>query len=55
MKVLESHKSEAINDLVEEFIDEKSIVFTDKANTYLDIANYVEMQNSQKNHELSIS
>ena len=48
MKVLENHKTEAINDVVEESIDEKSIVFTDKANTYLDIADYVEMHVSTK-------
>jgi hypothetical protein len=48
MKVLESHKSEARNDLMEESIDEKSKVLTDKVNTYLDIANYVEMQVSIK-------
>jgi hypothetical protein len=48
MKVLKSHKTEAINDVVQESIDEKSIVFTDKANTYLDIANYVEMHVSTK-------
>lgn len=48
MKVLESHKTESITDVVQESIDEKSIVFTDKANTYLDIANYVEMHVSTK-------
>lgn len=48
MKVLDSHKSGSIDNLVNENIDEQSIVFTDKANTYLDIADYVETHVSEK-------
>ena len=48
MKVLESHKSDDIQDAVEESIDEKSIVFTDKATTYVDIAELVETHIREK-------
>ncbi len=44
MKVLSSHKSNEVNELVEENIDEKSIIFSDKGKTYLDIADLVEAQ-----------
>jgi len=43
MKALTSHKTASINEVIAENIEETSIVFTDKANTYLDIENYVEM------------
>lgn len=35
MNVLEGHKSDTIKNAIQDSIDEESIVFTDKANTYL--------------------
>jgi len=48
MKVLEDHKSDQINDVVEENIDQDAVVFTDKATTYLDIKDYVETHVMEK-------
>lgn len=47
-KVLQTHKSDEINQTLEESIDEKSIVFTDKSTSYVDIADYVEMHITEK-------
>jgi transposase-like protein len=43
MKVLQGHKSDTIENVIRDSIDEESIIFTDKANTYLDIADHVEI------------
>lgn len=48
MKVLEDHKSDQINDVVEENIDQDAIVFTDKATTYLDTKDYVDTHIMEK-------
>lgn len=48
MKALENHKAESIEQTVEENIDLDSIVFTDKANTYNNIADYVEVHITEK-------
>jgi hypothetical protein len=48
MKVLETHKAEEINDLAQETIDMKSIVFSDQSTSYYDIADYVEGHISEK-------
>lgn len=50
-KVLENHKSEQINELVGESIDEKSIVFTDKSTSYLDISDLVELHVTEKSNK----
>ncbi len=42
------YKSEQINQTIQESISEKSILFTDKSTSYIDIADYVEIL-SQKN------
>ena len=42
-KVLKDHTSEQINETILESISEKSILFTDKSTSYIDIADYVEM------------
>lgn len=47
-KVLDSHNSEAINEMVKESIDETSIVFTDKSKSYVDIADFVELHVTEK-------
>ena len=48
MKVLEGHKSDIIKNAIQDSIDEESIVFTDKANTYLYITDHVEFHISEK-------
>lgn len=48
MKVLDTQKKEDINDAVKESLDNKSIVFSDKSKSYVDIANYVEMHIEDK-------
>jgi len=52
-KVLQSHKSEEINEAIEESLDEKSIVLTDKSTSYVDISDYVEMHVMEKSTEQS--
>ena len=47
-KVLDDHTAEGINQTIQESIDEKSIVFTDKSTSYIDIANYVELHVTEK-------
>lgn len=47
-KVLKTHKANEINATIEESLDEKSIVLTDKSTSYVDIADYVEMHVSEK-------
>jgi hypothetical protein len=48
LKVLDTAKSEAINETVKESISEKSIVLSDKATTYVDISKYVETHLTEK-------
>lgn len=50
-KVLTSHAAGEINQTVRESIDEKSIVFTDKSTSYVDIADYVELHISEKSNK----
>lgn len=50
-KVLTDHKADEINETVKESIDEKSIVFTDKSTSYIDIADYVELHITEKSNE----
>ncbi len=40
-KVLENYKAEGVNETIQEFLDEQSIVFTDKSTSYVDIANFI--------------
>ena len=42
MKVLTTHQGKGIEDTSEDNIDEKSIIFSDKSTSYIDIAKYVE-------------
>lgn len=51
MKVLDSHKSESINKTVEENFDEKSIVFSDKSTSYVDLSDYVELHVTEKSSQ----
>lgn len=47
-KVLDSHTSEDIDKTLRSSIEEKTIVFTDKSTSYVDIADYVEMHISER-------
>ena len=51
MKVLESHKKEEVNELVSNTLEDKSIVFSDRSTSYVDIADYVEMHVSEKSNK----
>jgi len=48
MKVLNNHKTDGIDSVIQDCIDDKSIVFSDKANTYLNISEYVEAHITEK-------
>jgi hypothetical protein len=48
MKVLGSHRSEEIDETVEENFDERSIVFSDRSTSYVNISDYVEMHIMEK-------
>jgi hypothetical protein len=52
-KVLTDHAAEQINDQIETSFDDKSIVFTDKSTSYVDIADYVEMHVTEKSTKAS--
>jgi len=47
-KVLKDHTSHEIDALLKETIDEKTIVFSDKSTSYLNIADYVELHITEK-------
>jgi hypothetical protein len=50
-KVLTDHTSEQINQTIQESISEKSILFTDKSTSYIDIADYVEIHVTEKSNK----
>ena len=50
-KVLTDHSSELINQTIQESISEKSILFTDKSTSYIDIADYVEIHITEKSNK----
>jgi hypothetical protein len=51
-KVLENHTAETTDQALEQAIDnEKTIVFTDKSTSYVNIADYVELHISEKSDE----
>lgn len=50
-KVLTGHHSKEINQTIENSIDEKSIVFTDKSTSYVDIANFIELHITEKSNK----
>lgn len=52
-KVLKTHKADEINQTVEESLDEKSIVLTDKSTSYVDISDYIEMHVTEKSSKES--
>ena len=50
-KVLDSHLSSEIDDVVKDSFSETSIVFTDDSTSYIDISDYVELHISEKSTE----
>lgn len=50
-KVLTDHTAEQINQTIQESIDEKSIVFSDKSTSYIDISNFVELHITEKSNK----
>jgi len=48
MKVLNSHKADAINKCITENLDETTIVFSDKSKSYVDIASLIETHITEK-------
>jgi len=50
MQVLDNHSGNSITKVVKESIDEKSIVFTDKSSSYIDICKYVEVHLMEKSN-----
>ena len=50
-KVLKDHTSEQINQTIQESISEKSILFTDKSTSYIDIADYLEIHITEKSNK----
>jgi len=56
MKVLKSQNAEEINQVIENNLDEKSIVFSDKSTSYIDIADYVDVHIMEKSsHETTVN
>ena len=47
MKVLESHKAEAVDETLKESLDGKNIVFSDKSTSYVNISDYVDVHVSE--------
>jgi len=48
MEALQTQKAESINHLVQEKLDDLSIVFSDKSSNYVDIADFVEAHYTEK-------
>lgn len=48
MKVQNNHQADTINDTLKENITEKSIIFSDKSTSYVDISDYVEIHMTEK-------
>ena len=52
-KVLQTHQSTEISETIKGSIDRKSIVFTDKSTSYVDITDYIEMHVTEKSSKES--
>ena len=48
MKTLDTHKMDSIDQVIQENIDKESVVFSDRANTYLNISDYVDTHMIEK-------
>ena len=47
-KVLTDHSADQINETIQESISEKSVIFSDKSTSYIDISDYVEIHITEK-------
>lgn len=52
-KVLQTHQSSEINETIKEPIDDRTIVFTDKSTSYVDIADYIKINVTEKSSKES--
>ena len=52
-KVLDTHKSSEINGAIWESLDERTIVFSDKSTSYVDISDFVELHVTEKSSKKS--
>lgn len=50
-KVLQGHTSDEVDGAIEESLGNRSIVFTDKSTSYVDIADYVELHITEKSNK----
>ena len=48
MKVIPNGKAETIDQILKQSIEEKTIVFTDKSTSYVNISDYVEVHSTKK-------
>lgn len=48
MQVLHDHKADTISDVAQENFEEKSIIFSDKSTSYVNISDYVEIHMTEK-------
>lgn len=55
MKALQTQKASSVNETIEENLDELSIVFSDKSQSYVDIADFVEAHYTEKSDAKSAS
>lgn len=51
MKVLLNHKAESIDNIIEDNFAEKSIVFSDKSTSYVNISDYVDIHMTEKSNK----
>jgi hypothetical protein len=48
MKAVDTHKTDSIDQVIQENVDQKSVVFSDRANTYFNISGYVDTHMKEK-------
>ncbi len=48
MKALDTHKTDSINQIIQDNVEKETVVFSDRANTYLNISDYVDTHMSEK-------
>ncbi len=52
-KVLQTHLSKEINQIIKESIDPEAVVFTDKSTSYVDISDFIELHITEKSSKQS--
>jgi transposase-like protein len=51
MRVMPNHQKEEVNLIIDDSIDDKSIVFSDRSTSYVDISDYVEVHVTEKSNK----